>query len=53
MGSTISEEEWKHIIYYIYDKEDATLIETQIIDHIRTNNEVYLVNQSNNSNSNW
>jgi len=35
MNGVILEEEWKGIIYYIYESEDATFIENKIIDYIK------------------
>lgn len=34
MESFIMEEEWKGIVYYVYENEDAKFLESKIIDFI-------------------
>jgi hypothetical protein len=37
MNTYLNEEEWKSIIYYIYENEDAKLLEMKICDHVERN----------------
>jgi hypothetical protein len=35
LNGTLMEDEWKAIIYYVYENDDAKNLETKIIDFIR------------------
>jgi len=38
LNSFILEEEWKGIIYYIYESEDANFIESKILEFLKIKN---------------
>lgn len=37
MNNQVLEDEWKGIIYYVYENDDAKILEEKIIDYIRNN----------------
>jgi hypothetical protein len=47
INGSLLEDEWKGIVYYVYEKEDANNLETRIVEFIRKKNNISKLDNSN------